>query len=294
MPLRETLCVAALALAACCATIHAAPVPEPTPEQWVDYPTPKGAWTPVKRVQEKLPLSDQGNLGKWRRYAPLWDEFDGSRLDARKWWDHNPTWTGREPAFFAPGNASVGQGELRLTARLQEPPESLRGKGYHTFSTAAVQSRGRVLYGYFEVRAKAMKSHASSAFWFYAQTKPRWTEIDVFEISGGAPTFQRKVFQTVHVFKTPEEERHWQRGSAWEAPWPLADDFHVYGLEWNPREIRYYVDGRLTRKGANTHWHQPLTLNFDSETMPDWFGLPAAADLPSVFRVDYVRAWKQE
>jgi hypothetical protein len=43
----------------------------------------------------------------------------------------------------------------------------------------------------------------------------------------------------------------------------------------------------------NTHWHQPLTLNFDSETMPNWFGMPRDQDLPSTFRIRYVRAWKQ-
>jgi hypothetical protein len=42
----------------------------------------------------------------------------------------------------------------------------------------------------------------------------------------------------------------------------------------------------------NTHWHQPLTLNFDSETMPNWFGLPKDSDLPSTYSIEYVRAWK--
>jgi hypothetical protein len=37
---------------------------------------------------------------------------------------------------------------------------------------------------------------------------------------------------------------------------------------------------------------QPLTLNLDSETMPNWFGLPRDQDLPSTFRIRYVRAWK--
>ena len=43
----------------------------------------------------------------------------------------------------------------------------------------------------------------------------------------------------------------------------------------------------------NTHWHQPLTLNFDSETMPKWFGLPDPGTLPSTFSIEYVRAWKR-
>lgn len=37
----------------------------------------------------------------------------------------------------------------------------------------------------------------------------------------------------------------------------------------------------------------PLFLIFDSETMPDWFGMPDDNDLPSTFSIEYVRAWKQ-
>lgn len=41
------------------------------------------------------------------------------------------------------------------------------------------------------------------------------------------------------------------------------------------------------------YWHQPLTLNFDSETMPKWFGLPKDKHLPSTYSIKYVRAWKK-
>ncbi len=50
----------------------------------------------------------------------------------------------------------------------------------------------------------------------------------------------------------------------------------------------------LVRSVENTHWHQPLYLIFDSETMPQWFGMPDDRDLPSTFSVEYVRAWKRQ
>ncbi|MBA7699614.1 hypothetical protein ES703_108312 [subsurface metagenome] len=34
-------------------------------------------------------------------------------------------------------------------------------------------------------------------------------------------------------------------------------------------------------------------MNFDSETMPKWFGLPKDSDLPSTYSIEYVRAWKK-
>ena len=33
-------------------------------------------------------------------------------------------------------------------------------------------------------------------------------------------------------------------------------------------------------------------MNFDSETMPDWFGLPENDKLPAAFSIEYVRSWK--
>jgi hypothetical protein len=139
-----------------------------------------------------------------------------------------------------------------------------------------------------------MKSRGSSAFWFYEGTPEEWTEIDVFEIGGGAPGHERTVHMNAHVFHTlVNPDRHWSSGGTWQSPTPLADGWHIYGLEWSPEKLVYYFDGAVVRDMPNTHWHQPLTLNFDSETMPEWFGLPDVATLPSTFSVEYVRAWKR-
>jgi beta-glucanase (GH16 family) len=246
-----------------------------------------------ERVTDALPLSDQDNQGKWQKYEPMTDEFDGTELDPAKWHPTNPRWLGRQPAFFYKGNVNISDGNLHLTMRKGEVPEMPKDKGYHTYTSAAVQSKTRVKYGYFEIKAKPMKSHGSSSFWFYDNTPELWTEIDVFEIGGGAPGFERKYNMNVHVFRTPTEKRHWSVHGAWMAPSDLADDYHVYGLEWNREKIRCYFDGVIVRWIENTHWHQPLTLNFDSETMPKWFGLPRDSDLPSTYSIEYVRAWKK-
>lgn len=260
------------------------------PESWMAGGDPGTAPT---HVTDALPLSDQAGEGRWERYAPMSDEFAGETLDPNKWWPKNPGWLGRQPAFFHPGNVQVSDGKLHLTMRKQEVAEMPKDKGYHTYTSAAVQSRTKTRYGYFEIKARPMKSNGSSSFWFYDGTPAWWTEIDVFEIGGAAPGFERKYNMNVHVFRTPDEERHWSVHAAWAAPFDLAADYHVYGLQWDRDKIRWYVDGVLVRWVENTHWHQPLTLNFDSETMPDWFGLPRDEDLPSTYSIEYVRAWKK-
>ena len=228
--------------------------------------------------------------GRWEPYAPLTDEFDGDRLDETKWHPCNPQWKGRQPGFFSPKNVSVRDGMLHLTAKREDLPDL--PKGYHTFTTAAVKGRTKVRYGYFEIRARAMDSHASSAFWFYDSTPEVWSEIDVFEI--GARPHPHRYYMNTHLFHTLVETVHWHKSRIWEAPYNLSQEFHAYGLEWDPDEIKFYVDGRVVRQDQNTHWHQLLTLNFDSETFPDWFGLPKGDDLPATFSVDYVRAWKRQ
>jgi len=247
-----------------------------------------------QRVNDALPLSDQANAGNWTKYEIMSDEFEGTQLDSNKWHPRNPGWLGRQPAYFYPGNVTLSDGKLHLAMRKQEVPEMPRDKGYHTYTSAAVKSRTTVKYGYFEVRCRPMKSAGSSSFWFYDSTPEIWTEIDVFEIGGRSPGFEKKYNMNVHVFRTPTEKKHFSMGEVWIAPSDLADDYHTYGLEWDKDKIQWYFDGVLVRWVENTHWHQPLTLNFDSETMPEWFGLPKDSDLPSTYSIEYVRAWKND
>jgi len=251
------------------------------------------SWTAADAGESGSPIRCPLTHGKWVPIAELSDEFEGDRLDADKWHPHNPTWKGRKPGFFAKTNVTVADGKLHLTARAENLPNL--PDGYHTFTTAAVKSKARVLYGYFEIRCRPMNSRASSAFWFYAQDPRWWTEIDVFEIGGRAPGHEKVVHTNAHVFETPTEgKNHWSKGGKWTAPFRLADGYHRYGLEWGKDQLNYYVDGKPVRSLKNTHWHQPLQMNFDSETMPDWFGLPKVENLPSTFSIEYVRSWRCE
>jgi len=237
------------------------------------------------------PMIKGGTNVLWTPMAALTDEFDGTKLDETKWHANNPAWKGRQPGFFSKKNVAVSDGKLHITMKAENLPDL--PKGYHTFTCGAVKSKTKVLYGFFEARCRAMDSRGSSAFWFYDSTKEIWTEIDVFEIGGKAPGHERAVHMNVHVFHTPTEKKHWSKATTWTAPYRLADGYHTYGLDWSKESIKFYIDGVLRRTVKNTHWHQPLYLNFDSETMPKWFGLPKKENLPSTFSTDYIRAWKR-
>jgi len=250
------------------------------------------------RVTDKLPLSDQENREKWQRFDSLWDEFEGAALDTNRWIVGMSWWRGRQPAWFNPTNVSVRGGRLHLTMRKEPVPKELEKDGYHDYTSAALYTRARAHYGYYEVKARPMNSGGSSSFWFQQEdraARPGWaTEIDVFELCGKSAKHDRRYYMTLHVTQTPQEKRHWFVGSFWEALWRPVEEFHVYGFDWRPDELRWYVDGVLVRTVQNTHWHQPLYLIFDSETMPEWFGMPDDADLPSTYSVEYLRVWTRK
>jgi hypothetical protein len=241
--------------------------------------------TATPAQQPPCPLSH----GKWEPLPALTDEFNGTTFDTAKWNDHNPNWDGPQPDYFSPANVRVKDGMLILDSKLEDlpnlPPQ------YHTYTTAAVQTKAKVRYGYFEVRAKAMDSQMCSAFWFYDTTPEQWTEIDVFEVNGRQ--FPWLYHMNLHVFYTLVEKDRWDLPERPVSSFNFSKDFHVYGLEWNPDEVIWYVDGKEWRRSKNTHWHQPLALQFDSEIKPSWFGMPDKDSLPAMFQVDYVRSWKR-
>ena len=249
------------------------------------------------RISEVLPLSDQQNKAGWVRFEPMWDEFDHPALDTNKWTVGMYWWQGRQPAWFNPRNVTVRSGQLYLTMRRGEVPAEMKGRGYHDYTSAALHTKARSSYGYYEVKARPMNSGGSSSFWFQQEDPkafPGWaTEVDVFELCGKSAVHDRRYYMTLHVSATPEEKRHWQVSSYWESPWPFAAEFHVFGFDWDREELRWYIDGVLVRTVQNMHWHHPLFLIFESETMPEWFGMPDDADLPSTFSIEYVRAWKR-
>ena len=130
-----------------------------------------------------------------------------------------------------------------------------------------------------------MESSAGSTppFWFAQGDTPGWqTEIDVFELCGKSRHFERKYNMTLHV-------RHicWHQhvapsvGDHRKAPWRTGRRLTPPTASTGARaEPKFYVDGVLVgARVENTHWHQPLLLIFDSEAMPEWFGMPADLSL---------------
>ncbi len=145
-------------LLAFCATAVAAE-PEKRPAKIWNRTGPFGD-TP-KHVTDAFPLSDQQNKGGWVKFEPMSDEFEGKERDLKKWALGIEGWKGRQPALFSDKNVTVSDGKLHLTMRKEKLPPEAEKQGYHDYTSAALHSKARSAYGYYEVKAKRNSSSTS-------------------------------------------------------------------------------------------------------------------------------------
>lgn len=177
-----------------------------------------------------------------------------------------------------PENLEVGNGVLRLSLLIENggfycPSNYLdewhckkqwaTGSGY-AFTTANISTRmTNFKYGYMEARMKVPYSFGNwPAFWTYRNSFifTNHSEIDVFEmdVSKG----QYKMPTNLHINYNCAGMIECAPGS-YECPqYPCygkdvnvpeyANVWRVYGLEWSPDFIRWYVDGVMVREVQNT------------------------------------------
>ena len=78
-----------------------------------------------------------------------------------------------------------------------------------------------------------------------------------------------------------------------DAPPDLGSSFHVYGLEWNEKELIYYFDGQEIRRIENSicHSEAPVWLSL---AIIRWAGAVTDAIDGTSMDVDWVRVWQQK
>jgi beta-glucanase (GH16 family) len=228
------------------------------------------------------------------------DEFDGDRLDAKKWQAKDDTKVDYDLACITADNDNVFVSDGMVTLRARKEKETC-GSTTRDYSTSYLTTQGRAsfTYGRFEMRAKTPTGPADStglwpAFWLRPDDGGVG-EIDVVELPGGAK-YHQAATQAIFLDYTPvkQDNRH---------PFPTgypADGFHTYTTEWEPGVLRWYIDGKLVwqRDRTTTPWFDKafsrpfhLRLNFQ---VGGWLGNPdAATRFPADYQVDYVRVWKR-
>jgi beta-glucanase (GH16 family) len=245
------------------------------------------------------------------KHAKVWtlvwsDEFkqpNGSAPDPTKWdyalggggWGNQEleTYTDRRE------NSQIVNGKLVITAR----KESFTGKDgiARDYTSARLLTKGKFAqqYGRFEARIKIPYGQGIwPAFWMLGESGewPDRGEIDIMENIGKEP---KLVHGTIHG---PGYSGEHGIG----APFPIkrgrfADKFHVFAVEWEPGEIRFYVDKHLYKTitpanlPAGTKWvyDTPFYMLLNVAVGGGWPGYPdETSKFPQTMQVDYVRVYK--
>ncbi len=77
----------------------------------------------------------------------------------------------------------------------------------------------------------------------------------------------------------------------------LAQDWHVYGLEWSKDAITWFLDGKPVWQFADAARipAQPMYLLMNLAVGGEWPGNPDKDTVfPAEFQIDYVRIWQRE
>lgn len=251
----------------------------------------------LDRLFDRIPSRPHGSEDAWTFVEEVSDEFEGNSLDTSKWEPFNRNWRGRAPGWFNSDNVRVGDDCLQLHSRLQDPPPGYPSD-YHTFSTAFVRSKAKVKYGYFEARVHPARSCIASAFWFVRNDREEWNEIDVFEVSN-KEGYECQFTMNAHVFRKGGQmlQNKVHRPQAAPLNFGVCDQPFTAALDWTPEYLRWMVNGKVVREIANEHWHDHMWVQFDCETMPNWFGCPSRHgdhNVPCCYKVYYIRAWQRQ
>ncbi len=215
-----------------------------------------------------------------------------------------PGWGNNELQFYTDRteNVTVENGFLLITAK----EEDFNGAQY---TSARLQTKGKIQqrYGRFEARIRLPFGQGMwPAFWLLGDDSdgsvwPQIGEIDIMENTGDAPT---EIFGTVHGPGYSGENSISKKYTLEDSR--VDTGFHIYGIEWGPDYINYYVD--------NVLYYQITPEDVEEETdgSGEWVfndrqfyivlnlavggNLPGAPNAETVFPqtmvVDYVRVYE--
>jgi beta-glucanase (GH16 family) len=239
------------------------------------------------------------------------DEFngpDGSGIDTTKWTalTGGDGWGNQELEYYTADLANAQQmgGNLVITATTAGASAHTCWYGQCKYTSARLQTKDHFAqaYGRFEARIKIPFGQGLwPAFWMLGNDIdstpwPACGEIDIMENIGKEPsTVHGSMHGPGYSGGNPLTAAYVLPGSA-----KLSDDFHVFAVEWDVGEVRFYVDTTLyeTRTPADVPagkvwvYDHPFFLLLNVAVGGGWPGSPdATTTFPQTMLVDYVRVY---
>jgi len=249
----------------------------------------------------------------WATYSLVWsDEFDGTSLDTSNWTadigDGCPNlcgWGNNELQYYRAENVTVSDGNLVLTSR-----EEYYGGRSYTSGKVHTRDKRSFLYGRIEMRAMIPTGDGMwPAFWMMPQDDVYggWAasgEIDIMESSNATTS----VGGTLHFGGSWPDNTYTGGSYSLGGGTSFADDFHIYAVEWEADEIRWYVDDVLFSTKVSSQWYsdgapsnprapfdQEFYIILNAAVGGNYTGCTDTwcidADLPQQYIIDYVRVY---
>lgn len=243
-------------------------------------------------------------LGMAQCPTVVWgDEFSGNTLDGTKWNYQTGTgcaegicgWGNNELQYYKQENISVSNGTLKITAI----KENQQGSAY-TSGRINSSGKGDFTYGRFEASIKLPDAHGLwPAFWMLSTNEPYggWPqsgEIDIMEFVASNPD---EIFGTIH-YGDPYPNNQYQGNGFTLHSGTFPEAFHEFAIEWEPGEIRWFLDGVLysvKRVEDVVPYNWPFDQDFhfllNVAVGGNLGGAVNNAMLPATMEVDYVRVY---
>jgi beta-glucanase (GH16 family) len=269
----------------------------------------------MKPINGAEPQSEMVTLSTSGRGSQQWklvweDCFDLAEVNGDKWnfTEEGSGFGNNESQYYTarPDNARVEDGMLVLEAR----QEDFSGLAY---TSAKLTTKGKAdwKYGRFSIRARLPEGQGIwPAIWMMPADMERYSswpacgEIDIMEQIGHQPG---TVHGTLH-YGLP----HTYTGTSYTLPdnKKFSEDFHVFTLDWEPGEFRWYVDDVLyatqkewfsksSESGIQHEGHAPFDREFylqlNLAVGGKWPGYPDETTVfPQRMVVDYVKVYQKQ
>lgn len=258
---------------------------------------------PVLKVFDNAPVVPGGPR------TLVWsDEFDAGRLDPGTWFFESgdgsqygiPGWGNGELQWYLPDAARLEDGKLVITAS-REP------RGSYRYTSARLNTRDRVALRYGRIEARIRMPAGQGlwpAFWLLPQENAYGTwaasgEIDIVEARNLGGTGGNTIVGGLYYGGPSPAQVN--SSESYPVSADVTTEFHVYALEWDEAEIRWYVDDVLFAVRNNwsstgapfpAPFDRPFYLLFNVAVGGHFPGAPAASTaFPVAMEVDYVRVY---
>ncbi len=245
-------------------------------------------------------------------YNLLWhDEFSAPELDTSIWtYDpHEPGWTNSELQEYTTTEENVFTRDGKLVLKAIKTKDE-NDKDYYTSGKIKGQNLSDFMYGKVVASAKVPEGQGLwPAIWMMPTDEehygiwPKCGEIDIMEVLGHQTD---TAYGTLHYGEPHGEQQGTYKLEGGDT---FASDFHEYSVEWEPGEMRWYIDGNLYHtvndwfSAVDGEDDKPYPAPFDQTFYVQmnlavggtWPGNPdASTDFDKAeFEIDYVRVYQK-